>query len=215
MNTERLDLYPGTIEPEFAKAQEHMDAFFADSQGIETFRLKPEQLKALPSFQAISALPGREVVLDLRAAAERAHWSVRESNRPGSRAYKTSMNYLAENTPQHFEGLIEVFLRKFCAKKLPTTDDDLVHLLSIMRRAVKKPQSPEHAAGLNWWMGGSIARLLKGHKKAIGISPELAKEVEAVDAFLRSPETSGAARAARKRKLADELEYLAATRIPF
>lgn len=188
-----------------------MDALFADSQGIEAFRLKPEQLKAFPSFQAISALPGGEVVLVLRAAAERAHWSVREGNRPGSRAYKTSLSYLSENTPQHFDGLIEVFLRIFCAKKLPTTDDDLVHLLSIIRRPVKHPQSSQHDAGLNWRMGGSIARLLKSHEKAGGISSRLATEVQSVVRFLRSPDTSGTAREARKRKLAEELEYLAAT----
>ena len=211
MSTERLDLFPGPIEPELVVAHDHMDAFFADSEGIEAFRLKPERLKVLPSFQAICALTGKEIVQVIQAAAERAHWSVRESNRPGSRAYNTSLNYLAENTPQHFDGLIEVFLRILCAKKLPTTDDDLDHLLSTIRRPVRNPQSPKHDAGLNWWMGGSIARLLQSHKKAAGISPRLAEEVEAVVRFLRSPNTSGAARDARKRKLADELEYLAAT----
>ncbi|HAB16760.1 MAG TPA: hypothetical protein PLX89_04750 [Verrucomicrobiota bacterium] len=211
MRTARLDLFPGPIEPELASAHEHMDAFFADAQGLEAFRLKPQQLKALRSFETICALPGPEMVLVIRAAAERAHWSVRESNRPGSRAYNTSLKYLAEDTPQHFEGLLEVFLRILCAKKLPTTDDDLVHLLSIIRRAVKKPQSPQDDAGLNWWIGGSLARLLKSHKKTAGVSPKLGEEVQAVVRFLRSPDTSGAAREARMRKLANELEYLAAT----
>jgi len=211
MNKERLDLFPGPIAPELCSVHEHLDSFFADAIGVTAYRLKPEQLRALPSVKGILALTGEELVLVIRAAAERAHWSVRERKRPGSRAYNTSLNYLAEDTPQHFEGMIEALLQIVCAKKLPTTDGDLIHLLSIIRRPVKSPNSEQHDAGLNWWMGGSIARLLKSHKKTAGLSAPLISETKAVVKFLRSPNTSGAAREARKRKLADELDYMAGT----
>lgn len=91
MGTEHLDVFPGSVEPELAVAHGHMDSLFADSEGIDAFRLKPERLKALPSFQAICALTGKETVQVIRAAVERAHWSVREGNRPGSRAYNTKL----------------------------------------------------------------------------------------------------------------------------
>lgn len=211
MNTERLDLFPGPVDHDFVYAHEHIDALFRDAQGLSAFRLKPAQLQALESFQRIAASPGDKVIRVIRAAAERAYWSICERHRPGSRAYNTSLNYLAEDTPQHFEGLLELVLRLLCAKRLPTTDGDLIHLLSIIRRPVKYPQSDEHDAGLNWWMGGSIARLLKSHKKSVGLSVLLISEVKEVVKFLRSPNTSGAAREARKRKLADELDYVAET----
>ncbi len=107
----RLDLYPGPIPPELAEAHQHVDAFFKDMQGVDAFRLKPEALKPLASYQAICRLPLEDQIKVIRAAAERAHWSRREQARPGSRAYGTSLHYLAEDTPQHFQGVIELLLR--------------------------------------------------------------------------------------------------------
>ena len=211
MNSDRLDLFHDSVPPDLVEAHLHMDALFLDLRGVETYRLKPAMLKQTSSFKKISSLPAHDTVKVIRAAAERAHWSQRESARPGSRAYNVSMNYLAEDTPQHFECLIELFLRVVCVRKLPTVDDDIIHLLSIIRRPVESPPREWREAGLNWWMGASLARLFRSHVKTHGVSPRLEVEANAVVAFLRDPRTSNGSREAMKRKLANDLEFIAKT----
>jgi hypothetical protein len=212
MDGQRLDLFPGPIDLVFANAHELVDQLFKEMEGKETHRLKPKDLSGIQAFKAMISQKPEEQMRIVRAAVERAHWQERESHRPGSKAFHTSLTYLAENTPQHFRYLLEALLRSLAKQKLATTDEDVIAMLSLIRRRLSYPNARNcHEAGLPWEIADSILRIFKDHVKRDGMNERVAREAIEVAKFLRDSRTGSQARAAKQRKLAERLEFTAGT----
>lgn len=185
-----LDGFAGPLPDELREAHHLVDGFFRDMEGVHVSRNVKRLIVQTPTWKRISALPRTAQVAVVRAAAERLYWNINHPT-PG-----LDLEYMSKNTGQHFEGAAAPLVELLCKRRLPTTDADLVHLLSVVCRAHTDliptgRRSRRKRRIFSPGLGGTavlILRLLRAHKGTGRLSRVLLAQVERLLRVLRLPD---------------------------